>query len=130
MKKFTIAVDFDGTIVEHAYPEIGEEIPGAITTIKALQAAGHAVFLWTARPGIKRIEAEEWLGKRGVELDAPTYYGPDCTKALADIYIDDRAIGCPMGQAGSKGEFRPYVDWQAISEYFVRMGALKNASFD
>ena len=25
-----IAVDFDGTIVEHRYPQIGEEIPFAV----------------------------------------------------------------------------------------------------
>ena len=32
----TIAIDFDGTIVEHMYPEIGEEIPFATDTLKAL----------------------------------------------------------------------------------------------
>ena len=124
MTKLTIAVDFDGTIVEHAYPKIGKEIPGAIATIKALKAAGHTVFLWTARPGVNRIEAEEWLGKRGIELDLPVYYAADCVKALADIYIDDRALGCPMTQSGPESEFRLYVDWQAISTRFVRMGAL------
>lgn len=31
-----IAVDFDGTIVEHKYPEIGRERPFAITTLKML----------------------------------------------------------------------------------------------
>ena len=32
-----IAVDFDGTIVEHKYPAIGKEIPFAIETLKKLQ---------------------------------------------------------------------------------------------
>ena len=32
----TIAVDFDGTIVEHKYPEIGEELPFATETLKML----------------------------------------------------------------------------------------------
>ena len=33
----TIAVDFDGTIVEHRYPRIGREIPFATDTLKLLQ---------------------------------------------------------------------------------------------
>ena len=36
-----IAVDFDGTIVEHKYPHIGKEIPFAISTLKRLQAEHH-----------------------------------------------------------------------------------------
>ena len=31
-----IAIDFDGTIVTHEYPEIGRPIKGAIETIKAI----------------------------------------------------------------------------------------------
>ena len=41
----TIAVDFDGTIVEHKYPEIGREIPGAIETLKRLAADGDKLIL-------------------------------------------------------------------------------------
>ena len=37
----TIAVDFDGTIVEHKYPAIGKEKPFAIETLKRLQFEGH-----------------------------------------------------------------------------------------
>ena len=37
----TIAIDFDGTIVEHRYPEIGREIPFAIETLKRLIKDGH-----------------------------------------------------------------------------------------
>ena len=36
-----IAVDFDGTIVEHKYPEIGRELPFAIETLKKLQQERH-----------------------------------------------------------------------------------------
>ena len=46
-----IAVDFDGTIVEHRYPEIGKEIPFAIATLKQLQAERHLLILWTVREG-------------------------------------------------------------------------------
>ena len=40
-----IAVDFDGTIVEHKYPHIGKEIPFAISTLKRLQAEHHQLIL-------------------------------------------------------------------------------------
>ncbi len=45
----TIAVDFDGTIVEHKYPEIGEEIPFATDTLKMLTQAHHKLILWSVR---------------------------------------------------------------------------------
>ena len=44
-----IAVDFDGTIVEHRYPAIGKEIPFAIDTLKKLQEEGHRLILWSER---------------------------------------------------------------------------------
>ena len=47
----TIAIDFDGTIVEHRYPEIGREIPFAIETLKRLIKDGHKLILWTVREG-------------------------------------------------------------------------------
>ena len=47
----TIAVDFDGTIVEHKYPEIGKEKPFAIDTLKQLAFEGHKLILWTSRDG-------------------------------------------------------------------------------
>ena len=43
-----IAVDFDGTIVEHKYPKIGKELPFAIETLLDLKADGHQLILWTA----------------------------------------------------------------------------------
>ena len=46
-----IAVDFDGTIVEHKYPEIGRELPFAIETLKKLQQERHRLILWSVREG-------------------------------------------------------------------------------
>mgnify|MGYP002276034063 CR=1 FL=1 len=43
----TIAVDFDGTIVEHRYPRIGREIPFATDTLKLLQQDQHRLILWS-----------------------------------------------------------------------------------
>ena len=47
----TIAVDFDGTIVEHKYPAIGRELPFAIETLKKLRDEHHRLILWTVREG-------------------------------------------------------------------------------
>ena len=49
-----IAVDFDGTIVEHKYPQIGREIPFAIATLKKLQAERHLLILWSVNFWTKR----------------------------------------------------------------------------
>ena len=46
-----IAVDFDGTIVEHRYPAIGNEIPFAIETLKRLSEERHRLILWSVREG-------------------------------------------------------------------------------
>ena len=51
-----IAVDFDGTIVEHNYPDIGQEIPFATTTLKMLTKERHRLILWTVRTGKERHE--------------------------------------------------------------------------
>ena len=56
----TIAVDFDGTIVEHHYPEIGKEIPFATRTLKQLIDDGHKLILWSVREGKLLDEAVEW----------------------------------------------------------------------
>ena len=97
-----IAVDFDGTIVEHRYPEIGKEIPFAIQTLKMLQDDGHQLILWTVRENELLQEAIEWCRERGLEFYAANKDYPEeekqCNnhysrKLKADIWIDDRNIG-------------------------------------
>ena len=98
-----IAVDFDGTIVEHKYPEIGKEIPFAITTLKRLQAEHHILILWTVREGKLLEDAVEYCRGRGLEFYAVNANHPDeqpkanlscpCRKLRADFFIDDRNVG-------------------------------------
>lgn len=64
----TIAVDFDGTIVEHKYPEIGKEIPFAIDTLKRLASEHHKIILWSVREGKLLDDAVEYCRKRGLEF--------------------------------------------------------------
>ena len=45
----TIAVDFDGTIVQFKYPDIGPEVPYAIETLHILQHLNIDLYLWTCR---------------------------------------------------------------------------------
>ncbi len=94
-----IAVDFDGTIVKHKYPEIGKELPYAIETLKLFQEKGHKLILWTYRSGKELEKAIEFCEKRGLKFHAVNnnFEGEEfdntySRKILADIYIDDRNI--------------------------------------
>lgn len=96
-----IAVDFDGTIVEHKYPEIGQEIPFATTTLKMLIKERHRLILWTVRKGKELEEAVEWCRERGVEFYAVNKNYPEekvdnesgYCKIDAELFIDDRNLG-------------------------------------
>ncbi len=96
-----IAVDFDGTIVEHKYPEIGKEILFAIDTLLALQKQKHLLILWTYRTGKELEEAVEYCRRRGLEFYAVNSSYPEeefdeefsSRKIEADLFIDDRNIG-------------------------------------
>lgn len=96
----TIAVDFDGTIVEHRYPEIGEEMLFAFDTLKALRKKGHKLILWTFREGRYLQDAVEFCRANGVEFYAVNKSYPEevmddsiSRKIHADIFIDDRNVG-------------------------------------
>ena len=65
-----IAVDFDGTIVTHEYPNIGKELPFAVETLRQLQRDGHKIILWSVREGQLLEEAIEWCRARGLEFYA------------------------------------------------------------
>ena len=96
----TIAVDFDGTIVEHAYPGIGKEMIFAVDTLKALQKKGHKLILWSYRSGKELDEAINYCKTRGLEFYAVNKNFPEeeitidtPRKIQADIFIDDRNLG-------------------------------------
>ena len=97
-----IAVDFDGTIVEHRYPSIGREIPFAIETLKKLAKDGHRLILWTVREGRLLEEAVQFCRERGLEFYAVNRDYPEeeknknnhfSRKLKADVWIDDRNVG-------------------------------------
>lgn len=98
----TIAVDFDGTIVRHRYPAIGEEIPFAVQTLKMLTEERHQLILWTVREGELLDAAVDWCRERGLEFYAINRDFPEeditrnesfTRKLKVDMWIDDRNVG-------------------------------------
>ena len=99
-KTLTLAIDFDGTIVEDAYPKIGKPNPFAFETLKKLQQDGHRLILWTYRYGKTLQEAVDFCKKNGLEFYAincsfpnEEYNSKKSRKINADLFIDDRNIG-------------------------------------
>ena len=97
-----IAVDFDGTIVEHEYPKIGKEKIFATETLRQLINDGHRLILWTVREGELLDEAVEWCRQRGVEFYTVIKDYPEeniskneqfSRKIKADVWIDDLNVG-------------------------------------
>ena len=102
IKEMIIAVDFDGTIVEHKYPAIGRELPFAIETLRKLQSDRHKLILWTVREGGLLEEALSFCRERGLEFYAVNRDYPEeerdrnnhfSRKLKADVFIDDRNLG-------------------------------------
>ena len=124
-----IAIDFDGTIVDHRYPDIGNEVPGAIKWIKAFQEAGAKIFLWTMRSdgdseGDVLTQAVEWCRDRGLEFwgvnENPGQNWSISKKQYAHVYIDDAAYGCPLRENVRMGG-KPYVDWEVVGPGVIKM---------
>lgn len=96
-----IAIDFDGTIVEDKFPEIGEMRDGAKEAINQLYADGYEIIIWSCRNGINKARAIEWLAMNGIKyhkFNESSYHNlkahdfKDTRKVYADIYIDDKML--------------------------------------
>lgn len=111
-----IAVDFDGTVVDHRYPDIGPEVPGAVEGLRKLVDASHVLILWTMRSGESLYDAVRWYADREIPLFGanknPDQRWTTSPKAFAHVYIDDAAYGCPLIHPSDF--FRPCVNWAAI----------------
>ena len=115
-----IGVDFDGTIVKHAYPKIGYSVPHAVATLKDCVARGARIILFTMRSGDELRDAVAYMAEQGIPL-----YGvnsnPDqhtwttSPKAYCHVYVDDAALGCPVLQNCVYPETRPFVDWMRVA---------------
>ena len=118
MDNFTnvkIAVDFDGTIVEHEFPKIGKENLFAFRTLKELEKQGARLILWTFRTGKELNEAVEYCKNNGIEFYAVNKNYPEevmdetvSRKIDADIYIDDKNLGGFPGWSEVWQTLNPY----------------------
>ncbi|MEZ4859508.1 MAG: hydrolase [Flavobacteriaceae bacterium] len=100
----TIAVDFDGTIVEDEYPKIGKPLLFAFDTLKKLQSKGHRLILWTYRYGKELEDAVAFCKEHGITFYAVNKSFPEeefdpkySRKINADLFIDDRNLGGMLG---------------------------------
>lgn len=120
MGEIILAVDFDGTIVEHMYPEIGAPVPDAIESLMDFNNFGAKIMLWTMRSGQTLLEAVDYCERNGITLwgvnENPEQDWSFSNKQYAHMYIDDAAVGCPLVRPSGR---RPYVDWFPIYEHVM-----------
>lgn len=121
-----IAIDFDGTMVYHSYPHIGEPAPNALEVVRKLQEKGHRLILWTMRSDARLAEAVEYMTNNGIKLfginnNPEQKLWTNSPKAYAQIFIDDAALGCPLVYGVHD---RPFVDWVKVEKLLIEMGIL------
>ena len=133
-----IYLDFDGTVVEHYFPEIGVENPHAIKVIARLQAAGHEIVLNTYRADIDVQHVHEALEfihsfegiQQPIEKFLPQKLEPrsfdlDVAKESNQLYIDDIATGIPM-RRNIVLEHGMMVDWVELEKKLEEGGIIGN----
>jgi hypothetical protein len=109
-----IAVDFDGTVVDHRYPEVGSSAPLAAETLRDLNILGYKLILNTMRSGRHLKEAMAWFEQNGIKLygvgfDPEQKKWTTSNKCYAQLYIDDMAFGVPLTRPN--GFRNDVVDW-------------------
>lgn len=141
-----IAIDFDGTIAEHRFPDIGRSVPGAIEWMREFQEAGAKLILFTMRSDLRADgmgpegvgpdhdylrDAVEFCREWGIEFWGVNE-NPDqgswtsSPKPYAHVYIDDAAFGCPLRPAFQSS--RPMVDWSIVGPAVLEMIKAKKGS--
>jgi ABC-type sugar transport system substrate-binding protein len=114
-----IAVDFDGTVVDHRYPDVGPDAPLAVETLLKLVAQGHKLILWTMRSGPALEDAINWYQQKsiplfGIQRNPEQDEWTSSPKAYAQLYIDDAAFGAPLIQYAS--HHRPLINWEVVAK--------------
>lgn len=105
-----IAVDFDGCLCTNNWPDVGQPNRQLIRMLKTARSKGNKVILWTCREGKLLEEAVKWCERQGLRFDAindnlpemNAYFGNNCRKVGADVYIDDKAMTVQYTEAESK----------------------------
>ncbi len=123
-----ICVDFDGTCVTNEYPEIGKDVPNCVEVLKKLNEKKVNIILLTQRDGKKLTDAVEWFKKNDIKLyginDNPSQSSwSKSRKVYADLYIDDRNLGCPLTLHKSLSD-KVFVDWKKVEKMLKEMRVL------
>lgn len=118
----TIAIDFDGTCVEHMYPSVGQNAPDVVEVLQWLVGSGRLLMLNTVRGDPYLDAAVRWFSKNSIILHSIQIAPGQSTwsnspKILADLYIDDRAFGAPLIKP--VGFSSPVIDWKVVKNYFT-----------
>lgn len=122
--QFKIAIDFDGTIVDHVWPKVGRANPDAIFWMKEWRSEGAMLILHTMRDKAALTDAKEYLRSQGIGMDAynvspQQHEWSTSRKVYANVYVDDAAYGCPMIKFE---EFeRACVDWVKVGPGVLKM---------
>lgn len=128
---YYIVLDFDGTVVKHRYPAIGEDI-GALPVLRKLVANGHHILLNTMRShdseGVDTLQpAIDWFTKRNIPLfginENPTQKEwTSSPKVYGNVYIDDGALGAPLKVDDTDAP--PFIDWGIAAIHLYYRGLL------
>lgn len=98
-----LAVDFDGTLVENAFPAIGQFKPEVLSAVLMYKDLGWKIILWSCRTGKMLEDAVKACESAGLIFDAVNdnlpevqqYFGESTRKVFANLYWDDRnAVLC------------------------------------
>jgi len=120
------AVDFDGTIVENRYPEVGKTRPNAKEGMQFLRDQGFSIVIWTCRDQDGQREAREFLDARGIPYDYVNENDPRVKsfipvppypKVYASLYIDDSC-------------WPPFPGWRFLVDNFEKLGMPHEFDFE
>ncbi|MDP2189397.1 MAG: hypothetical protein Q8J69_12025 [Sphingobacteriaceae bacterium] len=117
----TIAVDFDGVI--HAYSKgwnggaiYDPPVPGTREAMQALRDKGYKIYIFSTRSNKmfrKKDEIDQdaamkaYLAEHEIPYDKIWTFG----KPMADIYLDDRAIGFRGDWNEALNDINNFVPW-------------------
>jgi len=124
-----VCVDFDGTIVDHAFPEIGKPVPGAIKWMQEWDKLGIKIILHTMRSdgqesGDVLTQAVMYLNNNGIMLfgineNPEQHTWTSSPKPYGHVYVDDAAYGCPLNNF--QGYNRQCVNWDIVGPSIIAL---------
>lgn len=133
MKPLLVYLDFDGTVVQHRFPAIGEYNHGCQEVLYKLQDAGHQIIINSVRCDLMddtlrealefmtTLQTKEPILNHTQEKLEPDHWNLDEPTCL---FIDDIAIGIPVKIASG----RLYVDWILVDNQLETGGFYKKTS--